>query len=228
MANVVGPLFTLPPFGATPMLIRTSVFAFLAAIVSFTTAEAAPFTNGSFETGPNPGGSFVTLGTGNVSITGWTVTSGSVDYIGPYWDAAHGVRSIDLNGNNPGSISQTFDTVLGQLYAVTFQLAGNPDGGHNSWIAEVSATGNAPQLFVTTFAANTTTNNWPGFTYHFTATGAATTLRFASNDPDTFYGPALDNVQVSAVPEPTTLVTFGLVSAVGALIGARRRLRRGA
>ena len=41
-------------------------------------AQAATITNGSFETGPNPGG-FTTLGTGNTAITGWTVASGSID-----------------------------------------------------------------------------------------------------------------------------------------------------
>ena len=41
---------------------------------------------------------------------GWTVTRGSVDYIGPYWQHADGRRSIDLNGNEPGAIAQTLRT----------------------------------------------------------------------------------------------------------------------
>ena len=61
-------------------------------------AHAAPFQNGSFETGPTPGG-YVTLSAGDTQITGWTVTGDSVDYIGSYWPAADGSRSLDLSGN---------------------------------------------------------------------------------------------------------------------------------
>ena len=93
-------------------------------------ANATPFVNGSFELGANPG-SFSALNGGSTSIDGWTVGGGanSVDYIGSYWSASDGTRSIDLNGLVPGSISQTFDVVSGQTYRVSFDLAGNPVGG---------------------------------------------------------------------------------------------------
>ena len=89
-------------------------------------AHAAPFQNGSFETGPTPGG-YVTLTAGDTQITGWTVTGNSVDYIGSYWPAADGSRSLDLSGNAAGGVAQAFDTVAGHTYRVGFALAGNPD-----------------------------------------------------------------------------------------------------
>jgi hypothetical protein len=42
---------------------------------------------------------------------------------------------------------------------------------------------------------------WTEYTYNFVATGASTTLSFASLD-NSPYGPALDGVSVAAVPEP--------------------------
>ena len=87
-------------------------------------AHAAPFQNGSFETGPTPGG-YVTLSAGDTQITGWTVTGDSVDYIGSYWPAADGSRSLDLSGNAGGGVAQAFDTVAGRTYRVyTFTATG--------------------------------------------------------------------------------------------------------
>ena len=66
-------------------------------------AWAVGIINGSFETGiaisPDP---FKTLNaTDSTSIAGWTVTSGSIDYIGSYWTAQDGGRSLDMNGLTP-------------------------------------------------------------------------------------------------------------------------------
>ncbi len=73
-------------------------------------AQAAAFTNGSFELGPDPG-AFLPLPTGSTDLTGWTVTSGNVDYIGSSWQASDGSRSLDLSGAGAGQIGQTFDTI---------------------------------------------------------------------------------------------------------------------
>jgi len=168
---------------------------------------AASFDNGGFETGPtvDPIG-FTTLYLPSTSINGWSVDSGSIDYIGSYWQAADGARSIDLNGFTAGSISQTFTTVKGATYKVDFALSGNPDGrtyAGQYWspdpkIVAVSATGNAAQSFdYNTAEKNNTLSNmlWVGHTYTFVATGTSTTLTFASQIVGAF-GPALDNVSI--------------------------------
>src|SRR3954471_2515586 len=106
---------------------------FLTAALSFgiaTAANAQSVTNGSFEFGTDPGASFITLTAVDNSILGWTVDSGSIDYIGGYWPAQDGTRSIDLAGNSVGSISQLIGgTVAGQAYTVNFWASKNPDGG---------------------------------------------------------------------------------------------------
>ena len=206
--------------------------AFAAACGAAGSAGAAAFTNGSFEDGVNPGSGFVTLGNGSTGITGWVVGGDSIDYIGGYWNAEDGSRSIDLSGNANGSVHQTFDTQAGQAYLVNFWLAGNPDGGPNAKLAITSADGTQQQSDTFTVVPGTNTRSdmgWAAYTYQFTAATNSTTLSFASAT-DTAYGPALDNVSVNAVrvtgnalPEPAAwalmLVGFG---GMGAALRQRR------
>src|SRR5947199_114896 len=58
--------------------------------------DFVPVVNGSFEDGPDPGG-FTIYYAGATDIPGWTVTQGSIDYVGTYWQPGDGARSIDLN-----------------------------------------------------------------------------------------------------------------------------------
>jgi choice-of-anchor C domain-containing protein len=103
-------------------------------------AEANLITNGSFESGSYSGGTnFETLYTGSTSITGWTVRSGSIDWINQYWDASEGARSIDLAGLNSGSISTNLNTIVGQSYRVQFEMAGNPDRDYAKTMVAISA-----------------------------------------------------------------------------------------
>src|SRR5688572_18224503 len=83
-------------------------------------AYAVTITNGGFESGTNPG-AFTTVAAGGTNITGWTVGGNGVDYIGTYWTASEGGRSIDLSALNAGSVSQVLNGLtIGQEYTVTF------------------------------------------------------------------------------------------------------------
>jgi choice-of-anchor C domain-containing protein len=190
-------------------------------------AAAAPFTNGSFELGSvNPGGGWITLGSGNPAITGWEIFDGTIDYIGTYWQAADGSRSLDLNGNDGSAgIRQTFDTIGGGTYRVDFALAGSPDGAPATKTVQVTS-GGISQLFAFTLSPGASHADM-GWVYHsllFTAAGDSTTLSFLSTTAGPYYGPVLDDVSVTAVPEPATLSLVALGLAAGAR--ARRRLRR--
>jgi len=190
--------------------------------------QAAIFTNGSFETGPAISGSFDTLQENNTSITGWTVTvtpsdfdsDTTLDYVGSLWAASHGSRSIDLNGLEPAAIFQTFDTLPGQEYLVLFDMAGNPDGGPaiKTLAASVGAFNQSYSFdsTITTRAAM----GWETKAFSFVATGTSSTLMFTSTTaPPTFYGPALDNVRVLAVPEPASLAIWGALGAATLIAG---------
>ena len=198
----------------------------LAAGFAASSANAAVIVNGSFEDGPNPG-SFTTLANGSTAINGWTVGGNGIDYIGTLWKAADGVRSLDLSALDAGGISQTFATVVGKTYKVSFSLAGNPDGGFgNKVLVTTLGLGQLPEIETFTVGASNTHENmgWQTITYSFVANSTSSTLNFASATKGP-YGPALDNVVVSAVPEPATwammIVGFG---AAGTMVRNRRKL----
>jgi choice-of-anchor C domain-containing protein len=187
-------------------------------------AQATPFFNGSFELGIDPG-SFTPLnGPDSTSITGWTVGGGanSIDYIGSYWKASNLAKSLDLNGLVPGSISQTFDVNPGTTYQVSFDVAGNPDGGPQ--VKTLDGLANAiisSQPSFNTAGHTKDDMGWKTFTFTFLATGSSETLTFTSTTTGdsgngqfpTAFGPALDNVSVTAIPEPATwaMMIFGFM-----------------
>jgi choice-of-anchor C domain-containing protein len=193
-------------------------------------ANAATIVNGSFELGTDPGAGFSTETAGSIAITGWDVAGFGVDYIGGYWQASDGVRSIDLSGNNAGSVSQSFATTVGTTYTVNFDLSGNPDAGTGNKISVISISGSLPTVQIYDVLASNSRDamNWQNYSYTFTAFATSSTLTFASAEYNP-YGPALDNVSIlesggsgSFVPEPASwammVAGFGLVG-----LSARRR-----
>jgi choice-of-anchor C domain-containing protein len=166
--------------------------------------------NGSFETATVNPGSFLRLDAGSTAITGWTVSQGTIDYKGTYWQASEGSRSLDLSGLNAGGIQQTFNTTIGETYRVTFDLAGNPDGNPTIKEMRVSAGGNSADFSFDITGKSLSNMGWVSNSWDFTATGTTTTLSFL-NLADTAYGPALDNVSVIAlsppsIPEPSSML----------------------
>ncbi len=174
-------------------------------------ALAADVNNGSFEDGAFPQGvGFQTLWSGTpgaTSITGWTVTAGSVDWINGFWTAQDGTKSVDMNGTPSaevplpaGTISQTLATPVNSTWVIQFYLAGNPDCGDGVKTLTVSATGAAPQTYTFANTSDTTHDamGWTLETYTFVASGPSTDLTFAA-DPDntSFCGPVLDNVSAT-------------------------------
>jgi len=183
-------------------------------------AGAATIINGSFEEGVDTG-SFVTLtATDSSSITGWKVSSGTIDYIGTYWTAADGSRSLDMNGLAPGAISQVITGLTnGHQYEVTFDLAGNPAGGPTQKLLEVSAAGDVSDYTFDITGHSLGSMGWIAEQFFFTADGSSDTLMFASltTDPSgnpTYpmaFGPALDNVSISPLPSTWTMLILGFV-----------------
>jgi len=175
------------------------VFGLLAALMlSGATLAAAP-TNGSFESGTYAGGGsgFQQLDAPNASIDAWTVDAGSVDWIGTYWPAFEGAKSIDLSGADAGTLSQTFDTTIGNTYTVSFLLSGNPAGPPEIKTLDVSATGGTLTSYSHDTAGTDLTHMvWTPETYTFLATSTSTTLSFISTTAGAF-GPAIDAVEVT-------------------------------
>jgi choice-of-anchor C domain-containing protein len=180
-------------------------------------ASANLITNGSFEKASDTDTyGFTTLSSGSTAIDGWKVTSGSVDWIKNLWDAADGLRSLDMSGAAPGTIaSTTFATEANKVYNVSFAMAGNTAGLPVEKKLEVTV---GPPITINTFTFDTTgkhylTNmGWETKTFSFTANSNLTTLSFGDISlGSNFYGAALDNVIVEAAsfPEPASMLLMG-------------------
>lgn len=152
---------------------------------------------------------------------GWTVTSGTVDVVGGAGGfaslcASGGAVCIDLDGSThqAGILSRSFAATAGTVYTATFDLAGNQRLGSDSLLVNF---GTASQTF--NLASNAP---WNTYSLSFTATSNTSyDLSFHNAGSDNI-GIVLDNVSVTAVPEPETyamlLAGLGLIGTI-----ARRR-----
>ncbi|MFO1318626.1 MAG: choice-of-anchor C family protein [Burkholderiales bacterium] len=197
-------------------------------------AAAASFQNGSFESSSIDPGFGVYLAAPNMEIDGWEVTGGAVHYSHDLWQYADGVRGLEMNGGDAGTIAQVFDTVPGLGYHVIFAMAGNPDretlccgGAANSPLVKtlrVSAAGVSLDYAFDVSEKTATDMQWTDMSFTFTATDSITTLTFQSLTASAFFGPTLDNVRVAAVPEPSEWIL--LVAGTVALIRSVRTRSR--
>lgn len=156
--------------------------------------------NGSFELGTSipSGQSYRTLSGGSTAITGWTVSGTSIDYIGPGWSVSDGIRAVDLDGAfSIGGIQQSFSTVPGKTYLVSFDLSGNPGGSPP--IKQVRV---AVDTYVQTYSFATqgqipSTLIWLPISFSFTASTTNSILSFISlSASSNSWGALIDNIQV--------------------------------
>ncbi|WP_310497277.1 choice-of-anchor C family PEP-CTERM protein [Sandarakinorhabdus sp.] len=200
--------------------------AALAATLLASSANAVAFLNGSFEDGTFTGAPFDTLAPGDASMTGWVIEPAGVDWIGGFWQASNGNRSVDLSALSTGSVFQQISGLqIGKQYTVSFDLSANPGGGLRTVQLTTTTTGN--QVF-DHFYDVTAANSFGDMRYErrsftFTAVNTMHAFQFLSRENNPF-GPVIDNVSISLVPEPAMwammLAGFGLVGAT-----MRRRSR---
>lgn len=152
---------------------------------------------------------------------GWTI-GGTVDLI----QGAHGAidgKSIDLAGTpGPGYMERSYQQIKDYTYTLTWDYFRNFDNGlgdtHTVTFGGVTTSPYAVPL--TIFRGAT-------LSYVAASSGAAT-VRFASNGTSgsgytNSFGATIDNVSITAVPEPEA---YGLAMAgMGVVVAAMRRRR---
>jgi choice-of-anchor C domain-containing protein len=164
--------------------------------------------NGSFEAGIDPGVSTTLEAPDGTTITGWTLQSGSIDYIGTRWMAGEGSRSLDMTGVSAGTILQSVSGFTpGQTYRLSFLMAANTEGGDivKSLKARIGPVAQTFSFDGTGLSGGNM--GWSQRTMDFTATNSTMELSFESLH-DGLYGPALDNVAITPVTSTPPALTI--------------------
>jgi hypothetical protein len=206
---------------------KNTFLQFIGLLACSSLALAAPFTNGSFE---NPGtGAATSLNNNAFVVTGWSHTGTTFGDLYTRSNtfgiaAGDGLYYITWGGSGAtgGTLSQTFDTVIGDIYTVNYLITTQQLAGSNLPIQSntVAAFDGSALLNSVTNSFNMAAGNWQaGTTLTFVAASTSTTLRFtdttsSTNSPSINWG--LDVVTVNgqpgqsgAVPEPSTYALMG-------------------
>jgi hypothetical protein len=197
---------------------RSQVLALAALLASPLLAGAATnlVSNGSFEANAQGQASWSIRNT----LDGWNVGGLGVELRnGVSGGALDGSNFIELDTTGNSWISQSFATVAGQTYLLSFSYAQRPD---NKGVASNGIAWSAGSVSQAVVGQDLSTA-WTTVNSSFVATGTSTTLSFSALGSSDSYGTSLDKISVSAVPEPQTyaLMLAGL-AAVG-LIARRRK-----
>ena len=199
--------------------------------------EATPF-NPAYpaDYAPIPGPGVLPGHPGYSSLDGWDITGTNpqVDLLDHYYGHA-GADGLDqyidmlgTAGGNPTYLSQQpTGLVAGQQYTISFAYSRNPQLGSASGELRLVGGANNESVSFTHNAPIGGANglNWLYETLTFTALDTDLKLRFQSTSPgEGFAGFFLDDVTITATPEPATIVIWGALALVGAGVIRRRKL----
>lgn len=208
-----------------------------------TISWAALIADGGFETPVLTYGAVQDFGAGS-TIDDWTVLGdplgNNVDldqtfYAESYngmnqFNAREGSNCVDLTGGwntGPNSgVQQTISTVEGTTYQLSFSVGRGTGNNYYANPATVDLSINGgPRVPFTNSNSTTGMINWEDFTTSYMATGSSTTIAFLNGTPIDTMLAGLDNVSITIIPEPSTIVMLAGLS-VALLLAFRRRCVR--
>jgi hypothetical protein len=212
----------------------------IAILDSTISAQAAIVVNGSFENGSfakpgdanfqwfAPGYTGTLVSPGKSLIANWNVTLSPFDPdqaltflspTGPFgleWASGslEKERWVDLNrGGDLWRVSQSISTLVGSSYFVSFDvLVGNAMGGARLR-TQLDGTSSSSIEYIGSVVGPP---RWERITQIFHADSKITTLSFmaVTTGVDFFSGPQIDRIEVTPVPEPTSIPIFCLALSI--------------
>lgn len=155
----------------------------------------------------------------STALSPWTIGDTSVDLVnGGQHGAISGV-SVDLAGTpGPGSISRSFAAIAGYTYTLTFDLFKN--GAGDILTVELgSSTGTFPVV-------SSVTSQQMSWVAGITGTASVkfSSIGSSSGQYTNSFGPVIDNVILTAVPEPGAYAMMLAGLAVVGFVTTRRRI----
>ncbi|WP_342117829.1 DUF642 domain-containing protein [Pseudoduganella sp. OTU4001] len=184
--------------------ILSAVLLFAASAANAGTIELVK--NGSFEKDVIAANSWKVQST----LDGWAVGTNQVEIRNNVVGAAqNGSQYLELDVYNNSSISQTFDTVNGGEYKLSFYYAAREN---------TLATTNGIDVFWNGLLVKhleqdnrSSVTNWIKYDLSLFAAGSQSKLEFVAAGNSDSYGGSLDNVSLTTnVPEPGTLMSVAL------------------
>lgn len=174
-------------------------------------------TNGSFEANAQANPSWNIYS----NLIGWTGGSAGIELRNNVAGSAYdGQNYVELDTTANSSISQSFNTVLGQAYVLSFayspreRVAASSNGIRVLW--------NGADLGTFTGVGAASGNVWQVETLNLFGTGGLTTLSFQAVGLSESYGGSLDSINVTAaIPEPETYAL--MLAGLSAMVFVARR-----
>jgi len=179
-----------------------------------------------------------------VTLEGWTTANslGRLDVFSePGYNASDGDTSLRLHPGLDQAIQEVSGFITGQQYSLTFDLARtgiwNDRSGDNDYWSNVAQGIQGVQVYtngdsigsITTDIAFDTSSIFGSepfafstYSLFFTAAAPEIEFRFDLFNKNSLGGVALDNLQIDAVPEPSTIVLISLGLPLLALIKRKK------
>ncbi len=199
-------------------ILTSSAIAALLAISMNPAAHANLVVNGSFEDSSfgAPGG--YTLGLVGSAVPGWSIPSGDGTYP---WGLTNGAFGAFTPYGNQFIVLGRYDTAAeftiqqtltglstGSTYTLSFAIASELDCCAKTEVSYLSGSSTSSQTFSATPSGAYWTD-WSTHSMSFVADSSSVTFQFKDVNPTTNgFDVGLDNVSVTAVPEPETYALF--------------------
>jgi hypothetical protein len=176
-------------------------------------------TNGSFEANAQASSTWHIYN----NLAGWTGGKAGIELRNNVAGKAHeGQNYVELDTRANSSMSQSFNTLLGQAYVLSFAYSPREGVAANSNAIQVLWNGADLGTFTGTGAASG--NVWEVETLNVFGTGGLTTLSFKGVGRSDSYGGSLDSVSVTtAIPEPETYALMVAGLGLMGLVALRRK-----